>query len=115
MEGGVGQLTVGLSKVTFTDVGPARHGSLRPGTYAKLSVSDTGHGMDQATVGRIFEPFFTTKKVGKGTGLGLAVIHGIVTAHGGAIDVESAVGKGTRFDVYLPLMAETETRLAATA
>jgi PAS domain S-box-containing protein len=115
MEGGVGELTVGLSKVTFTDVGPARHGSLRPGTYAKLSVSDTGHGMDQATVGRIFEPFFTTKKVGKGTGLGLAVIHGIVTAHGGAIDVESAVGKGTRFDVYLPLMAETETRLAATA
>jgi len=68
-----------------------------------LSVSDTGCGMDEPTMQRIFEPFFTTKAVGQGTGLGLSIVHGIVTSHGGRIEVKSAPGKGTRFDLYFPL------------
>lgn len=70
-----------------------------------LSVADTGSGIDEATRQRMFEPFFTTKPVGVGTGLGLSIIHGIVTGHGGRIDVSSEPGKGTRFDVYFPTIA----------
>ncbi len=76
---------------------------LAPGSYACLSVSDDGEGMDEATQARIFEPFFTTKPLGEGTGLGLAVVHGIVRSHDGALAVHSAPGKGSRFDVYLPI------------
>jgi PAS domain S-box-containing protein len=75
------------------------------GQHLRLSVTDTGCGMDEATQGRIFEPFFTTKQVGQGTGLGLSVVHGIVTSHGGRIDLTSARGQGTRIDIVLPVQA----------
>lgn len=74
-----------------------------PGHCAQITVSDTGTGMDRALMERMFEPFFTTKSIGKGTGLGLAAVHGIVAAHGGAITIESVLGKGTTFQILLPL------------
>ena len=88
---------------------------LAPGPFVVFSVSDTGHGMDHATRERIFEPFFTTKPVGQGTGLGLAVADGIVRAHQGVIAVTSEPGKGSRFDVYLPVAEGIVTVPAALA
>ncbi len=80
----------------------AGHPDSRPGEFVRLAVEDTGHGMTPDTLTRVFEPFFTTKSVGQGTGLGLAMVHGIMTQHRGWVEVRSESGRGTRFDLYLP-------------
>jgi PAS domain S-box-containing protein len=105
MKGAQGKLGVALEEVELRTGEASPHVELKPGRYVRLSVSDTGHGMDSATLARIFEPFFTTKSAGEGTGLGLSVVHGIAKEYGGAITVDSIVGKGTTFSIYLPAAA----------
>jgi PAS domain S-box-containing protein len=99
-----GVLKIGLAKVDYDSAAILPNMNLKPGTYALLTVSDTGHGIDPAIIDRIFDPFFTTKKMGEGTGLGLSVVYGIAESHGGTITVYSELGKGTIFKVYLPVM-----------
>ena len=96
-----GVLEVILAEVDIDADTAARHPELKVGPYLRLSVSDTGHGMAGETMDRIFDPYFTTKEKGKGTGLGLAVVHGIIKSLGGTITVDSEPGKGTTFQVFL--------------
>jgi signal transduction histidine kinase len=103
-----GQLTIGVSSVTFPPGSLLPDPDMEPGTYVKLTVKDTGAGMTEEVRQRIFEPFFTTKEVGKGTGMGLAVVYGIVKSHGGAVTVESEVGRGSTFEVFLPRVEKPE-------
>ena len=103
MAGGPGTLNVSLKNITGSPQFARENPHLLTGEWVRVSVSDTGHGMDPVTLRRIFEPFYTTKQPGEGTGLGLAVVHGIVTAHGGVVTVESAPGKGSTFRFYFPL------------
>ncbi len=100
-----GRIEVKLEAVTLDATAANRLAGLKPGRMACLSVTDTGKGMDAATLERIFDPFFTTKERGKGTGLGLSVVHGIVQGHDGAITVASQPGRGTTFQVYFPAAA----------
>ena len=105
-----GKLEISLSKADLEPGGIAGPTELSPGSYLKLAVRDTGHGMDRQTMERIFDPFFTTKSHTEGTGLGLSVIHGIVRNHGGAIAVASEPGNGATFTVYLPRIESVEDR-----
>ncbi len=97
-----GKLSVQLETLTVAAEGPSTRTDLEPGRYARLVVTDTGHGMDAATLTRIFEPFFTTKAPGEGTGLGLSVVHGIIEDHDGIITARSEPGVGTTFEICLP-------------
>lgn len=112
MGDGPGQLTVALENFVMGSEMGAPQPVLRNGDYVRLSVSDTGHGMDEATQSRIFEPFFTTKAPGEGTGLGLAVVHGIMQSHEGAITVYSHRGEGTTFHLYFPAYVGEEIEAA---
>jgi PAS domain S-box-containing protein len=104
MPGG-GDLWIKTENVTLAEKDPMPY-NIRPGRYVKISVRDTGVGMDEATRKRIFEPFFTTKEMGRGTGMGLASAYGIIKNHGGAIDAASELGKGSTFYLYLPASAK---------
>ncbi len=97
-----GRINITLESAEVDVAMAMRHGQLHPGAFARLVITDNGHGMDAATRERIFEPFFTTKPSSKGSGLGLSVVLGIIKAHNGAILVESEPGKGTTFQIYLP-------------
>jgi PAS domain S-box-containing protein len=102
MKDGAGLIYIRQRTVTLDESASATHPALHAGPYVRLSIEDNGKGMEADTLARIFEPFFTTKGPGKGTGLGLAVVHGIIQAHDGAVVVQSQPGLGTTFHLYFP-------------
>ena len=104
MEEHGGILEVGLRGVSVDDQNVMFRAGLKPGPYLKATVSDTGDGIPQDIINSIFDPYFTTKAPGKGTGMGLAMVHGIVESYGGSIQVDSTPGQGTTFDIYLPVV-----------
>ena len=104
----VGTLRIASQKVSFTGESAISGPALKPGDYIQLSIADTGTGIPPKLKERIFEPFFTTKDVGKGTGMGLAMVFGVVQQHGGAVCVDSSVNEGATFHIYLPLHQEEQ-------
>jgi PAS domain S-box-containing protein len=109
-----GHIAVRVDSIVVDAATARQLNAIAPGQCARLTVVDNGQGMDEATQARVFEPFYTTKEINKGTGLGLAVAHGIVMAHRGAIAVSSVVGQGTTFTVYLPAIAFADEHPAVT-
>jgi signal transduction histidine kinase/ActR/RegA family two-component response regulator len=108
-----GRLAIETSNEEFDDLVAEQHPELAPGHYVSISVSDTGTGMDDVVRRRIFEPFYTTKTVGEGTGLGLAMVYGVIQRASGHIYVYSEPGIGTRFRIYLPVAEETDSALVS--
>ena len=108
MKNGKGVLTIQLNNVSLQSDFANKYEQLEPGNFAHIQISDNGRGIPEHLVDRIFDPFFTTKKQGEGTGLGLAMVHGIVNSMKGLITVKSKEGHGTQFDIYLPTIAKVE-------
>ncbi len=106
MEQSGGILEISVDHINLNRKAVNGYPDLTPGDYVKLSISDTGSGIDEKLIDRVFDPYFTTKEFGKGSGMGLAVVHGIVKSHGGSISVDSKLGKGTKFSVLFPVFRE---------
>src|SRR5215468_379549 len=110
-----GVLEVCLERADVSERRSAFHGELAPGPYIRLTVRDTGTGIDPKVLDRMFDPFFTTKGVGAGTGLGLSLVHGIIADIGGAIDIASVLDEGTMFTIWLPVVGSAPPPKAETA